>query len=330
MSEEIKERVLVIDGFNLFYRNFSTYQSLNYDGEPNGGYIGFINQLKGFIEKFTPRYCFVVFDGAEAGYRRRQIFPGYKGKKARKKRFSYLKFDEEFKEAIDNEEEQIALIFETLKFLPVVVIQVDYYEADDIISYLISNFKNTENIICSSDQDYVQLVSDNTLIYSPTKNILFSKKNIGEYYGVLKENFLFYRTVIGDGSDKIKGVDGVGGKTILKLIPELRDKNIESIGNFLKLIENLEGKGSKINSLKESKELILMNYKISELNPISLSLKAKNNVELHLESEKNKLFKLMQLKIFFVKKKINHHIKNYDKWVKPFFFIRTQIEKIWN
>lgn len=330
MTNIQKEKVILVDAFNLFYRNLSTHPSVDFNGEPNGGYIGFINQLKGFIEEFNPQYCFVVFDGGDAGFRRRQIFKDYKGKKARKKRYSYLKFDEEFTEAVDNEDEQIALIFETLQQLPVIVFQIDYYEADDIIAHLVNTLQGTENIICSSDQDYIQLVSDNTFIYSPTKKILLNKENIKEHYGILKENFLYYRTVIGDPSDKITGIDGVGAKTVIKLIPELSNKVIENLDEFLLLINNIEGSGAKISSLKSGSDLIVRNHKLSQLNSINLSLKAIDSVNLHLEKQKDKGFSVIKLKLFFIKRGINHHIKNYEKWIRPFLFLKTKIDKIWN
>ncbi len=323
---KIKEKILYIDAFNLFYRNFTTHPSVDYNGEPNGGYIGFIQQLKLFIEKFSPQYTVIVFDGAEAGLRRRQLYPDYKGRKARKKRFSYLKFDDDensFVEPVDNEEEQILMIFETLRLLPVIVVQVDYYEADDIIAHLVTKAKGIDNIIVSNDKDYLQLINEDVCVYTPSAKVLYTEREVETKFGLLKDNYLFARLVEGDSSDKIKGVPGVALKSLIKFLPVLKTEPIETFLEFWELVETIEGKGKKIEALKNSKDLLFRNYQICNLKVLDISNRGLISVKRHIDEQKIKSFSSIRLKTFFVKNNVNHEIRNFDLWIKPFFALRT-------
>jgi len=323
----MKETILYIDAFNLFYRNYSSHPSTDENGEPNGGVIGFISQLRNYIDKFSPQYTIIVFDGDNAGYRRRNIYENYKGKKARKKRFSYLKFDEDFIEKVDNEELQIKQIYEILKYLPCIILQISYYEADDIISYLVNGNKKFNHIVVSTDQDYIQLVEENIYVYSPTKKILFDTETVSKYYNIHHKNFLYSRLISGDVSDKITGIDGVALKSLIKIFPELKDKPISNYEEFENLIINKENfkKNKKIDNLKNNIEIIRRNYKLCQLEYDNISLSSKKEISQQLLKENEKTFSIIKTKIFFIKKYLNFHFKNFEIWIKPFTFIKNKI-----
>ena len=81
-----KPKILYIDGFNLFYQMFSTYKASDANGNPIGGFVGFISNLQKLVTKFSPQLTVVVCDGPDAGKRRRSFYSDYKGKRNRKKR----------------------------------------------------------------------------------------------------------------------------------------------------------------------------------------------------------------------------------------------------
>lgn len=111
---------------------------------------------------------------------------------------------------------------ETTEFLDVLGVKNMYpgiLEADDVISWM-SRETPGSNIIVSVDQDMLQLVSDNTSVYSPIKDVLITKSNFHEVTGVQLEHFLRYKSLVGDKSDNLPGVDRCGTKTAQKLVNE--------------------------------------------------------------------------------------------------------------
>jgi len=191
----MKPTVLHIDGYNLFLANFHACRDLDENGEPNGGMIGFLKQLKNLVYKLNPHKIIITFDGPNAGFRRRQLHKEYKGKRPAKVRSIGIDMGEEERKdyiKISNDNKQLSDLFEFLKRMPVNLLVVPYYEADDVIAYLVKKNKGWNNIIVSNDKDYLQLLEDNVKVYQFSKNILVTKENLEELYGVKKDNFLFY------------------------------------------------------------------------------------------------------------------------------------------
>ena len=135
-------------------------------------------------------------------------------------------------EIFDNIEEgeakldQITRLIQYLKLMPVKTIAIDKTEADDLIAYLsryLSSNYNSKVYIISNDQDYLQLVDDNIVVYRPTERIYYDRPKIVEKFQVLPSNFILYKTLLGDQSDTVAGIKGLGKGKIFKLFPELLD-----------------------------------------------------------------------------------------------------------
>ena len=214
-----EEKVLMIDGLNLFFRNFSAIHTLNPSGAHIGGLGGFLNSLGRLVKNLKPTEVYVFFDGAESTNRKKRVLPGYKkGRGTRKitNKFLYKSVDEEHEAKTD----QLRRVIEYLKFLPVKTAIINGIEADDAISYLAQKL-DKKSVIVSSDKDFLQIVSDKITVYRPIEKVLYTPDVFIEKYGILPENYLIYKTLTGDKSDNVEGVRGLGPKSVTKLFPEL-------------------------------------------------------------------------------------------------------------
>jgi len=111
-------------------------------------------------------------------------------------------------------------LIEYLRCLPVDLLSIDKIEADDVIGY-ITNKSAGEVYIMSADQDFMQLVSDRVTIYSPIKKKFYTPTLVKEEYSLYPSNFINKKILMGDDSDNIPGVKGLGPKKLFKLFPEL-------------------------------------------------------------------------------------------------------------
>jgi DNA polymerase-1 len=326
MDSQYKNKILYLDMFNMFFQMYTVHTATDNNGEPIGGFIGCVNCIQKLTEKFRPQKVIAVFDGPEAGARRRSLFKNYKGKRARKRRFSTIDFGEGDKELVDNEQIQLKMLFEFLKLLPIQVLIIPYFEADDVIAYLIK--KNTEftSIVSSNDKDYLQLVDNNTFVWANQKKLLFTKTVVKEKFEIITENFLFMRTIIGDSSDKLGGIKGLGKDTLFKIFPAIQTDPFISFENFWESIEKIEGDSKAIQKLKEGKEQAHLMYRLMVLNLTSLNQRAIEMLQAQLDQQQNKAFSKISLKMHCIKIKIESHIKDYEIWIRPFQFLKSDIK----
>jgi DNA polymerase-1 len=218
------DRVLLIDGLNLFFRNFAMLNIINPEGIHIGGLGGFLRSLGSLIKQIQPTAVYVVFDGAGSSNNRKNLLPEYKSLRNIQRITNWEVF-ENLDEEHDSKIDQIVRLIQYLKQLPVKTISIDKVEADDIISvlstYLPAKF-NSNVFIVSSDQDFVQLVNNKVVLYRPIEKEYYTPQTVFDKYKVKVENFILYKTLLGDNSDKVPGIKGLGEKGILKRFPELQ------------------------------------------------------------------------------------------------------------
>lgn len=220
------DRVLLIDGLNLFFRNFAMLNMVNPSGVHVGGLGGFLRSLGALIRQIQPTSVYVVFDGAGSSTNRKNLLPEYKSGRNLSRITNWEVFenlDEEHEAKID----QIVRLIQYLKQLPVNVLTMDKVEADDIISYIaqtIDKKYNGKSFIVSSDKDFLQIINDNVMVYRPIEKSIYTREKVMEKFNVLTENFILYKTLMGDTSDKVPGVKGLGPKKFNKLFPELKER----------------------------------------------------------------------------------------------------------
>jgi DNA polymerase-1 len=220
------DRVLLIDGLNLFFRNFAMLNIVNEHGVHVGGLGGFVRSLGTLINAIQPTSVYVVFDGEGSATNRKNLLPEYKSGRHVSRITNWDIFD-----TVDDEHDakvdQIVRLIQYLKCLPVKTVALDKVEADDIIAYLVKELPakyNSQCFIVSSDKDFIQLVNDKVTVYRPIEKDYYTPESVKEKFKVLPENFLHYKVLLGDASDKVPGIKGLGAKKIDKLFPELLER----------------------------------------------------------------------------------------------------------
>jgi DNA polymerase-1 len=217
------KRILVFDGLNLFFRNFAIMNMINTQGTHVGGLGGFFRSLGAMIRDIEPTEVYIIMDGEGSTHNRKNIIPEYKGNRNVTRITKHLVFND-LQDEEDSKIDQIVRVVQYLKLLPVKTLILEKVEADDVISFLSKNIELEENdkfFILSSDQDFLQLINNNVFVYRPMEKKLYNSKNVKEKFNVYPQNFLIYKTLIGDNSDNLPGVKGMGKGKIFKLFPKL-------------------------------------------------------------------------------------------------------------
>jgi DNA polymerase-1 len=218
------ERIILIDALNLFFRNFATLNMVNpTNGVHIGGLGGFLRSLGTLIKQTQPTQVYIIFDGIGSSNNRKNLIPEYKSNR-NIQRLTNWEIFENHDDENDAKAGQIIRIIQYLKTLPVKIVTLDKVEADDIIAYYSKSLIEQPNdriFIISSDKDYIQLINENVVIYSPIEKEYYTIPTVINKFQIPPHNFIIYKTLLGDNSDSIKGVKGLGSKTILKRFPEL-------------------------------------------------------------------------------------------------------------
>ncbi len=198
----------LIDGSNLMWRNFWSQNLTNRKGEHVGAVIGFLRSLNPIIRKFNPDSVIIAWDEGKCASRL-AIYPEYKSKRQN--------LDQKYR---DSFQQQLTWLKPILAKLPVKQIGVPGIEADDIIGYLCTAL-NGKKIIISGDTDFIQTVDETTSLYMPgKKDTLLTEKNVATYLGYPAKYYVLWKSMTGDSSDCIKGLDGIGPKRASQIIQE--------------------------------------------------------------------------------------------------------------
>ena len=220
----LNSRVLLVDGMNTFLRSFAVINYTNTQGTHVGGLVGFLRSLAYVINLTQPTRVICVFDGEGNITNRKNLYSDYKSQRKLKRITNWSSFDS-LEEESSSVSQQMLRLIDYLKQLPINISIIDKLEADDIIGYLAPRFD--QSIIMSADQDFLQLCSDKVQVYSPIKKKFYGPKEVFDEYGLWPQNFINYKVLMGDTSDNLPGVKGLGPKKLFKLFPELQgDKKI--------------------------------------------------------------------------------------------------------
>jgi DNA polymerase-1 len=219
-DRKLNDHILIVDSMNTFIRSFAMLQSMNPKGHHTGGLVGFLRSL-GFLNRtIDPTRIICVFDGQASSSSRKHIDPEYKANRNIKRITNWEIFDDKDDE-FQSMTMQMGRLVEYLQCLPITLISIDKIEADDTISYLAQKFaaNNKKVTIVSSDKDFLQIVDENIEVYSPIKKKTYGKKEVQEELGMIPENYLIMKALLGDNSDNLTGIKGLGPKTLLKEFP---------------------------------------------------------------------------------------------------------------
>jgi len=235
--------------------------------------LGYVTRI------FDPTRVIVVWDGKGGSANRKNIDPNYKANRATSRITHWGLYDTKAEET----EALIGQLFRTkdyLECLPLQQIMMEKLEADDIIAYLAQQAdKNNKKItIISSDKDFLQMVNKNIEVYAPVKKKTFTADNIEEELKVIPENYNIVKALLGDNSDGLKGVKGLGIKTIISEFPDVVTKPNTSLDYVFEVCEEkLEGKKIFAKIIHEW-DKVETNYKLMNLHESVLDDNEKNTI----------------------------------------------------
>ena len=313
------DRVLILDGLNLFFRNFAMMNMVNPDGVHIGGLGGFFRSLGAMIKQTNPTSVYVVFDGAGSTTNRKNLLSEYKGSRNLQRITNWDAFDN-LEEEHDSKIDQIVRVIQYLKLLPVKTTILDKVEADDIIAVLAKKLVKKHNSTCfivSSDKDFLQLVTDKIILYRPMEKEYYTPKVVEEKLGLLSKNFILYKTLLGDNSDNIPGVKGLGVKGIFKKFPELKSQELT-----LKDIFDISTRKFKdhvvYSRIIQDRNRIETSYKVMDLSTPMIDEKGKEHINNLISEDIPELNSDMFIQ-FYNEDKMGGMIRNLENWLKEIF-----------
>jgi DNA polymerase-1 len=313
------ERYLLIDGLNLFFRNFSAINAVNSNGVHIGGLGGFFRSLGSLIRTIQPTQVYMVFDGPGSSNNRKNIIPEYKSGRNITRVTKHELFDN-LEEEDDSKINQIVRIIQYLQTLPVKTVSLSRVEADDIIAYLSHTLPvkpEDRAFIVSSDKDYLQLVSEQVIVYRPIEREYFTEDTVKEKFNVTPNNFILYKLLMGDNSDGITGIKGLGPKGLFKKFPELAIKDL-SLQDIVDISEQKIKEHVVYARVLHDVENLENKYRVMDLSNPMMTDKDKLSID---ESVKNT--KLEFYPDEFVKMcnedQLGNLIRNTEFWVRDIF-----------
>lgn len=223
------EKVVLVDGNNLLFRSYyaTAYTGnimRNRDGFPTNGLYGFVNMINKIVAEENPKYMMVAFDIGKTF--RHEKYKDYKGGR---------------RETPEDLKVQFPIAKKILTAMGIKYLECEGYEADDIIGTISSwcdKDPEYEALIVSSDKDLLQLISDETVVklLKPKDYIMMDKANFIQTYGFEPIKMIDLKALMGDASDNIPGVKGIGEKTAIKLLTQYG-----SLDGIYENIDNIKG-----------------------------------------------------------------------------------------
>ena len=246
----MSKKVMLIDGSSLIFRAFFALPNLtNADGVMTNGVYGFLTMYFRAVGEYKPDYILVAFDKKTKTFRHKE-FEDYKAN--RDKAPNELNY-------------QFGILKDILDSLNVKYLDIDGYEADDIVGTFskIAKDEDLETVIITGDKDYFQLVNDKVVVFLTRKGISqmeeITVKSIEDDYGLSPKQLIDVKGLMGDKSDNIPGVDGIGEKTAIKFI-----KKYGSMEGLYENLDDIAGKKTKEN-LENSKAIAFLSKKIGTI-----------------------------------------------------------------
>ncbi len=253
-----KDKLFLLDGNSFCYRAYYAIRGLSTSaGRPTNAIYGFVNMLRGIIEEEHPRYLAVAFDMKGPTFRHR-MFDGYKIKR---------------RPMPEDLAEQMPVIKEIIGAYNISIFEKEGYEADDILATLVNQLKrpDLDIRIVTGDKDALQLVDEGVCVYNPyhKEAIIYDRQAVQDKFGVEPEFIPELLALIGDATDNIPGIKGIGEKTARDLLQQF--KSLDMLLARLEEVkkEDLRGK------IKENAQEIRLNRELVVLDknvPIEFNL----------------------------------------------------------
>jgi DNA polymerase-1 len=291
---ENKKRVLIIDALNMFLRSYTIIPSMNAQGLPNGGTVGFMKSLQKLCREMRPHEVVVCWDGHGGSEKKRLLNKNYKQGR-RPVRFNRRMIELSDDEVYKNRADQQLRLHEYLNEMPVIQTMLDYVEADDVIAYVCEHkkYEGWSKIVVSSDKDFYQLCgNEDVMIWRPIMKVFINRLVLTSKFAIHPNNFALARAIDGDSSDNLQGVPRIGMKTISKYFPFLEESKQISCDELMTHCFMTTDKKSVHKKLLEFKERVKNNYKIMQLYEPNISHQGREKINFALNSFNPLLSKL--------------------------------------
>ena len=280
------DKLFLLDAYALIYRSYYAFiknPRINSKGLNTSAIMGFVNTLNEVLTKEQPTHIGVAFDPHGPTFRN-EAFPAYKAQR---------------EETPEDIRKAIPIIKDILKAYNIPILQVDGYEADDVIGTLAKKADSigVQTYMLTPDKDYGQLVSERVSIYRPRHGggyEVMGPKEVCEKYGIPTPlQVIDLLALMGDSADNFPGCPGIGEKTAVKLINEFG-----SVNDLISRVNEVKGKLKE--KVKEHVEDIRMSFFLATIKtdvPIELNLDELKKVEPN-EAELNRIFSELEFKSF--------------------------------
>ena len=309
---------LLIDGSNILELSSICDNTVSSDGKPIGSIFQFFLQLKLLLQKGNFRYVYVFWDGKNSGQLRYNLNRDYKANRDKdfeeeglsdymkevNKRIGYMydrfiKKEDPVKLQEKQKHKEIFywqrdIIMQMLEELFVRQCVCDETEADDFIGYYVSHKKPNEKIvIVSNDRDLTQLIADDVIVYVQSLKAFVNTKNHTDIMGYNYQNVALKKMICGDSSDNIKGIKGVGEKTLLTNFDEIKKRKVtleeviekaksineERVKNKKKPLKWADNIVNRVTDGCQGEKIYEINEKIIDLKKPLMSTEAKDLLE---------------------------------------------------
>jgi 5'-3' exonuclease len=320
---KVNDHILVIDALNTFIRSFTMINMMNPQGAHVGGMVGFLKSLGFLTRTFNPTRVVIVFDGPGSSAARKNINSDYKANRDITRITNWEIFDKKDDEYASMSA-QIERLVEYLQMLPVDMISMPKVEADDVIAYIGQQFGDNNKVtIVSSDKDFLQIVDENVEVYSPIKKKIYGPAQVKEEVGVLAENYLVMKSLLGDNSDNLPGVKGLGPKGIFKHFPDLIDKPGTDLEYVFEICEAGVEKTKIFQKILTNYDRVWQNHDLMNLMEPRLSDTQKVLILDMMDNCPSQL-NVMAFLLMLKQDSIEHGItKNTESWLENFRYLLT-------
>lgn len=313
-----KFNTLLIDGSNILELSSLGDNTVSSDGKPIGGVFQFFLQMKVLLQKGNFRYVYVFWDGKNSGNLRYNLNRDYKANRDKEfeddnlsdymkevnKRVKFMQnkfFKKEDPVKLQEKQKhkeifywQRDIIMQMLEELFVRQCVCEKTEADDFIGYYVSRKKPNEKIvIVSNDRDLTQLIAEDVIVYVQSLKAFVNTKNHTDIMGYNYQNVVLKKMICGDTSDNIKGIKGVGEKTLLTNFDEIKKRKVtleeviekaksineERVKNKKKPLKWAENIVNRVTDGCQGEKIYEINEKIIDLKKPLMSTEAKELLE---------------------------------------------------
>jgi len=301
-------KFLIVDGFGIIFKSYYAFihrPLINKDGKNTSAVFGFFKSMVSLLKKENPKYFVVALEGRGECFRNK-IYPDYKANRP---------------PAPEDLVYQIPRIIEILDKLKIPHIELESFEADDIIGTItaqIEHDSDKEALILSSDKDLMQLVKKNVQMYKPAKNsnefLSLNEEEVLKEFGVKPSQIVDYLAIIGDASDNIPGVKGIGPKGAISLLTDF-----ESLENIYENIEKISPKLK--DKLIKDKESAFLSQRLATIDkevPISIDW---NSLEV-------KPLDIDACRSILLDDSLTSIVKDIEEYNKNYFGIKTETKQI--